>query len=38
MNDKLKTGEQQEDVDDSGFFAGKITLLFLSVVLKVATS
>ncbi|XP_010733306.3 prolyl 3-hydroxylase 3 [Larimichthys crocea] len=22
MNDKLKTGEQQEDVDDSGFFAG----------------
>lgn len=23
MNEKIKEGEQQEEVDDSGFFAGK---------------
>lgn len=26
MNEKMKEGEQQEEVDDSGFFAGKTIL------------
>lgn len=32
INEKMKEEEQQEEMDDSGFFAGKITLLFQSVV------
>lgn len=28
MNEKMKQGEQQDEVDDSGFFAGKSTIFF----------
>lgn len=31
MNEKMKEGEKQEEVDDSGFFSGKIILLSKSV-------
>ena len=31
MNEKMKEGEKQEEVDDSGFFSGKIILLSNSV-------
>lgn len=31
MNEKMKEGEKQEEVDDSGFFSGKIILLSQSV-------
>lgn len=34
MNEKMKEGEEEEEVDDSGFFAGKIALLFQSVAVK----
>lgn len=34
MNEKSKDEENQEEVDDSGFFAGKISLIFQSVSLK----
>lgn len=34
MNEKMKEEENWEEVDDSGFFAGKISLIFQSVPLK----
>lgn len=34
INEKMKEEENQEEVDDSGFFAGKFSLIFQSVSVK----